>query len=99
MLVSSGQTKYDSVDDIPSGERRLLQDPEEHSFVCVTRKGEQILGISSAMKLDALADSLKQKMGCWNALGLGGGTSSGLYFSRKRYGSDDLPLANVISLF
>lgn len=71
----------------------------KQSFVCITNDGKLMLGVSSPIRLDLLAEDLRKILNCRDALSMTNHETAALYYGDHLVGSDSLPLTSVIAVF
>jgi hypothetical protein len=97
ILIQDGQVRF-GPSHSPSRDAALAYNFQNQSFVCITYDSKLILGVSTLMRLDLLAEDLKSKLDCKSALSLTGGDTAALYYGGRLVGSDSLPLTSVIAV-
>ena len=98
-IIKNGVNRYSNIDNLPVGEKKLLNDKQEHSFVCIDDNNKIILGYAEPILLQELTEKLLNTINCKNALRLSGGATSALIVGSKIYGNSDLPIHNAIGIF
>jgi len=99
LFVRDGQVRYSQNGEVSIDEEKLTKSNQMQSFVCTTDGKEFVMGVSTEMHLDVFAHLVREKLHCANALRLTSYLTTGLYFSQKLVGKDDLPLTSVIGIF
>lgn len=99
LLIKNNEVRYDSNYNYSTAEMDLVKPVKDQAFVCVTRDGNLILGVSTPSRLDEFSHAVKTELQCANALGLTTFETAGLYYQEKLVGHDELPLTSVIAIF
>jgi len=99
LIIHGSKNRYDSVDVLPPGEKRLWSSNQDQSFACIDIKNRFVLGYAASVALTDLVPILIKSVMCKDAIRFSSGDTAALLVGGKVYGSTDHQIHNAIGVY